>query len=180
MSTAEASTSSNASTDDPVADGSKKRKSVRLQRTESRASSAPTVGRKGKGRNMSLKDVLTLRNGSVFNAQNGVHSRGSEKRSKEIQPGLRAMLYGLTLKMEREEANFKKQQHKKQSPMTMTTARSSCPASPTTASHSKREWTTSRLFSKKSSSTKSNRTKTAIKFMGSSATGMTASSPLTK
>uniref|UniRef100_A0A915DJ71 Tyrosine-protein phosphatase domain-containing protein n=2 Tax=Ditylenchus dipsaci TaxID=166011 RepID=A0A915DJ71_9BILA len=64
--------------------------------------------------------------------------------------------------------------------MTMTTARSSCPASPTTASHSKREWTTSRLFSKKSSSTKSNRTKTAIKFMGSSATGMTASSPLTK
>ncbi|KAI1727603.1 hypothetical protein Ddc_04918 [Ditylenchus destructor] len=100
----EPSTSSGASVEgqENVPFGDKNRKSVK--RSNSRASSAPTR----KGRATSIKDVLTLRNGSVFNPNEG------KKRSREPgQPGLRAMLYGLTMKMEREEANFKKMQIKR-------------------------------------------------------------------
>ncbi|KAI1719996.1 hypothetical protein DdX_05363 [Ditylenchus destructor] len=102
----EPSTSSGASIEgqENVPFGDKNRKSIK--RTNSRASSAPT--RKSRGRATSIRDVLTLRNGSIFNPNDG------KKRSRDRgQPGLRAMLYGLTMKMEREEANFKKMQIKR-------------------------------------------------------------------
>jgi hypothetical protein len=76
-----------------------------LQRTESR------LTRRNRKSSTSIKE--SLRNGSI--ATNGSVATESvkPKRSQPApQPGLRAMLYGLTMKMEREEANRRKQQKK--------------------------------------------------------------------
>lgn len=68
-------------------------------------------------------DVFLLKNGSLFQPHGGGgvekdNEKSSKKRStisNVPKPGLRAMLYGLTLKMEREEAQFKKMQYKRMS-----------------------------------------------------------------
>ncbi|CAD5216201.1 unnamed protein product [Bursaphelenchus xylophilus] len=89
----------------------------RITRTDFKRS---TMRRSGvrKSRTASLKGDIhsSTRNGSIITSTSvpPPNADPNKKQNKEItvRPGLRAMLYGLTMKMEREEANMRKLQKK--------------------------------------------------------------------